>query len=161
LAASSARLLAHLPPPSRLRQVILWRLARLSTEAFNRRDFDALLTAYRADCEFHAEPRLVEMGLAMASYRGLGGYRDFVASSSDVWGPDWRIYPVELIDMGARIVTLYDVPVRGHASGFPFTGKFATVADLKDGRVIRDQVYFDHAEALQAVGLSEPAPRAR
>lgn len=49
---------------------------------------------------------------------------------------------------------LYNVPTRGQASGVRLTGKWATVSTLKDGRVIRDQVYLDHAEALEAVGLS-------
>jgi hypothetical protein len=147
--------LARLPPSSRLRQAILWRLARLSAEAFNRRDFDALLTGYHTNCKFHAAPALVEAGLAVPYYRGPAGYREFVSSWSDVWGPDVRIHPLELIDMGTRIVALYDVPVRGQASGVPFTGKFATVSELKDGRVISDQVYFDHTQALDAVGLGE------
>jgi len=155
LAALSGRMLARLPPSSRLRQVLLWRLARVSAEAFNRRDFDALLTGYHADCEFHGAPQLVEAGLAQPYWRGPEGYREFVASWSDVWGPDVRVHPVELIDMGNRIVALYDVPVRGQASGATFTGKFATVSELRDGRVFRDHVYFDHDEALEAAGVPD------
>jgi hypothetical protein len=148
-------MLGRLPPSSRLRQAVLWRLARLSVDAFNRRDLDALLTGYHAECEFHDAPELVEAGLALSCYRGPVGYRAFVASWTEVWGPDLHLHPLEMIDAGSRIVTLYQVPVRGQASGVALTGKFATVADLKAGRVIRDQVYFDHAEALEAVGLRE------
>jgi len=155
LAVLSGRMLARLPPSSRLRQAFVWRMARVSAEAFNRRDFDAQLTAYHPDCEFHSAPTLVEAGLAVPFYRGPDGYREFVASWSDVWGPDVQVHPVELIDMGTRIVALYDVPVRGQASGVQFTGKFATVSELKDGRVIRDRVYFDHADALEAAGVPD------
>ena len=63
--------------------------------------------------------------------------------------------PVELIDVGDRIVLLADLRARGQASGVPFTGTIATVSVLKDGKAIRVQAYFDHAEALAAVGLSE------
>ena len=146
-------MLARLPPSSRFRQAILWRVARVSAEAFNRRDLDALLTGYHADCEFHGAPQLIEAGLIAPSYRGPAGYREFVSSWSEVWGPEVRIHPVELIDMGTRIVVLYDTPVRGQASGIAFSGKFATVSELKDGRVFRDWFYFDHDEALEAAGV--------
>jgi len=50
---------------------------------------------------------------------------------------------------------LLDVPVRARASGVPLTGKLASVATLAGGRVIHQQDYFDHDEALEAVGLRE------
>jgi ketosteroid isomerase-like protein len=62
---------------------------------------------------------------------------------------------VELIDLGDRVVLLADLQARGQASGLPFTGTIATVSVLKDGKASRVQAYFDHAEALEAVGLSE------
>jgi hypothetical protein len=65
------------------------------------------------------------------------------------------VEPVELIDLGDRIVLLADLPTRAQASGVPFTGKIATVTVLKGGKAIRVQAYFDHAEALEAVGLTE------
>jgi ketosteroid isomerase-like protein len=37
----------------------------------------------------------------------------------------------------------------------PLTEAYALVLTLKGGRVVRIQEYFDHAEALEAVGLSE------
>jgi ketosteroid isomerase-like protein len=62
---------------------------------------------------------------------------------------------LDLLDLGDRFVMLLDVPVRARASGVPLTGKLASVATLADGRVIHQQDYFDHAEALAAVGLCE------
>ena len=73
----------------------------------------------------------------------------------EVWGTDSYIRPVELIDLGARIVMLTQAPMRARASGVPLTEEFASVSTLKDGRVIHIQEYYDHAEALEAVGLSE------
>ena len=61
----------------------------------------------------------------------------------------------ELIDTGERIVMLANVPMRAQASGVPLTEEFAYVATLKDGRVIRQRDFLDHAEALEAVGLRE------
>lgn len=45
--------------------------------------------------------------------------------------------------------------MRAQASGVPLANAFALVATLKDGRFIRLQEYYDHAEALEAAGLSE------
>jgi ketosteroid isomerase-like protein len=45
--------------------------------------------------------------------------------------------------------------MRAQASGVSLTEAFAYIATVKDGRVIHLQEYFDHAEALEAAGLSE------
>jgi ketosteroid isomerase-like protein len=88
-------------------------------------------------------------------YRGPAGYHEFVSDWSDVWGTDLRVEPLEIIDLGTRVVILYTVLTRGQGSGVRLAGKWATVSTLKHGRVIRDQVYLDHAAALEAVGLRE------
>ena len=51
---------------------------------------------------------------------------------------------------------LANLPMRAQArSGVSLTEAFANVATLKDGRPFRLQEYYDHAEALEAVGLAE------
>jgi hypothetical protein len=47
------------------------------------------------------------------------------------------------------------MPLQGGASGVPLTGELASVATPRNGMVIRDEVYVHHADALEAVGLSE------
>lgn len=158
LAAPSLRLVARLPPSSLLRQALIRRGIRVSAEAFNRGDLDALAPTRAPDFEFHPPPETVESGFMESSYRGAGGYRRYVSELSDVWGSDMRIEALELIDMGDRLVMLMDVPVRARASGIPLTGKLASVATLAKGRVVRQQDYFDHDQALTAVGLGA-APR--
>jgi hypothetical protein len=155
LLCAYARLFGMLPPASRLRQALLSRGARSTAEALNRRDVDAVVRGYRADYEFHPPQEFVDSGFMPPCYRGPAGYHEFVADWSDVWGTDLRVEPLEIIDLGARVVILYNVPTRGQASGVRLTGKWATVSTLEHGRVVRDQVYLDHAEALAAVGLGE------
>ena len=131
------------------------RSVRLGLEAFNRGDQDATLLGCHPDCEFHPPRELVEAGLIEACYRGAAGYREYASNWSEVWHADLRVEPVELIDLGDRLVILADLPVRAQASGVPLTTKWADVTTLEDGRTIRQQHYWDHAEALEAVGLSE------
>ena len=45
--------------------------------------------------------------------------------------------------------------MRAQVSGISLTEAFAVVSTVRDGRVIRFQEYFDHAEALEAVGLAK------
>src|SRR5262245_58256579 len=153
LAAVCLHGFAKLPPSSRLRRATMARGTRLAAAAFNRRDMDAVLITCVSEYEFCPAHEFVDGGLMPASYRGPAGYRRFVSDWSDVWGGDLRLDPVEVIDLGSRAVVLWNVPARGQASGVPFIEKWATVSTLKDGKLIRDQVYLSHAEALEAVGL--------
>jgi ketosteroid isomerase-like protein len=155
LLGAYARLFARLRPGSRLRQMLLSRGARLTAEAVNRRDVDAVVRGYRPDYEFHPPHEFVDAGFMPPRYRGPAGYHEFVSDWSDVWGTDLRMEPLENIDLGTRVVILYTVLTRGQGSGVRLAGKWATVSTLKHGRVIRDQVYLDHAAALEAVGLRE------
>jgi ketosteroid isomerase-like protein len=154
LAEAYLRLIGRLPPGSRLRQAALWRAIRLAVEAFNRRDLDAVLVGYHPDFEFHPPPEFAEAGFTEPCYRGRAGYLQYVSELSEV-GADVRVEPTELIDLGDRLVTLGYTPVRGQASGVALTNKFAVVVTLRHGRVICEQDYLDHPEALEAVGLRE------
>jgi ketosteroid isomerase-like protein len=155
LAVAYLRLLGRLPPGSRLRQAALWRGIRLAVEAFNRRDLDAVLVGYHPDFEFHPPREVAEAGLTEPCYRGRTGYLKYVSELSEVWGADLRVEPTELIDLGDRLVTLGYAPGRGQASGVALTNEFAAVVTLKHGRVICEQDYMDHPDALAAVGLRE------
>jgi ketosteroid isomerase-like protein len=148
-------IVGRLPPTSRVRQAAVWRGSRLGMEAFNRRDLDAALLYATPDFEYHPPREFVDMGLLEPCYRGRAGFHTYVSDWSEVFGADLRTEPVELIDLGDRIVLLADLPARAQASGVPLTGKIATISVLKHGKAIRVKAYWDHAQALEAVGLSE------
>ena len=149
-----ARLIGRLPPTSRVRQAVVWRGTRLAQEAFNRRDVDAAVLPGSLDLEFYPPREMVEAGFFEPCYRGRAGFHQYVSVWSDVFA-DIRVEPLELIDLGDRVVLLADLPGRGQGSGAPFMGKIATVTVLKEGKAIRVQAYLDHAQALEAVGLRE------
>jgi ketosteroid isomerase-like protein len=155
LAAAVARLIGKLPPSSRIRQAAVQRTVRLALEAYNRRDLDAVAIGYRPDLEYYPYREFVEAALAEPCYHGPSGYRAYIASTYEVWGADVRLEPTEVIDLGDRLVVLADMPMRAQASGVPLTQTYAGVSTLKDGRVIRQQDFLRHAEALEAVGLRD------
>jgi ketosteroid isomerase-like protein len=145
----------RLPPTSRVRQAAAWRGSRLGMEAFNRRDIDAAMSLAHPGFEYLPPPEFVEAGFFEPCYRGSAGFRRYVSTWSEVLGAELRVEPVELIDMGDRIVMLAHLPMRAQASGVPLTGTIATVSTMTHGKAIRVQTYLDHAQALEAVGLSE------
>jgi ketosteroid isomerase-like protein len=155
LAAAYLRRIGKMPPGSRLRQATLWRGVRLGVEAYNRRDLDAVVIGWHPEFEYHTGREWAQSGLVEPCYRGLEGYRKYVAATEEVWGEENYLRPVELIDLGERIVMLADGRMRAQASGVPLAEAFALVTTLEDGRTVRLQEYYDHAEALEAVGLSE------
>jgi ketosteroid isomerase-like protein len=148
------RLLSRLPPSSRLRQAALWRAVRLGIEAFNRHDFEAVLINYHTDFEFRPPRELTDSGIADPSYRGHAGYVRFVSGWVSAWGA-FRFEPQELIDLGNRGVILAKMTGRGGGSGVVVDQRFASVYDERDGMIIRQHDYLDHAEALEAAGLRE------
>jgi hypothetical protein len=154
LLAIYSRFIAKRSTGSRLRQASLLRAARLAMEAYNRRDLDAVVIGWHPKFEYYPA-RAVEAGLVEPCYRGLEGYRRYVATTSEVWGGENLLRPVELIDLGERFVVRGDVVMRAQASGVPLTEPYAIVGTFRDGCVIRVDEYFDHAEALEAAGLSE------
>jgi ketosteroid isomerase-like protein len=150
LLAPLLRLVAKLPPRSRLRQAAMLRALRQGIEAYNRRDMAAVGIAYHPEFEYHPARNFVEAGLLEPSYRGIEGHTAYVAGTAEVFGTEVYVKPTELVDFGQRIVVLSDVPMRAQASGIELTESFALVSTFKDGLVIRIEEYYDHAEALEA-----------
>lgn len=155
LATGCLGLILRLPPSSRLRRAVVVRGVGLATEAFNRRDLDMAVSSWTPDTEFHPPREWVDAGFFKPSYRGRGGFREYVSTWSDVWGGDLRMEDVEVIDLGDRVVLLGNLPATSLTSGIPFAGRFATVSDLEGGVTVRVRLYFDPAEALDVVGLAE------
>ncbi len=155
LAAACFRLIGKLPPSSRVRQAALQRSVRLAVEAYNRRDLHAVVIGAQPDLEYYPYREFVEAGLAEPCYRGPSGYRTYIRNTYEVWGADVRLEPTELIDLGDRFVLLADMPMRAQASGVSLKQTYAGVSTLKEGRVIRQRDFLDHAEALEAVGLPD------
>jgi len=159
LANAVLRRIAKLPPRSRFRQSTVLRGARRAIEAYNRRDMDAMGIGYHPEFEYLPARNWVEAGMLEPSYRGLEGHKRYVASTAEVFGAEVYVKPVELIDLGERIVLLANVPMRAQVSGIELTEAFALVSTMKDGLVISIQEYYDHdealREALEAAGLSE------
>jgi ketosteroid isomerase-like protein len=153
-AAANARLIASLPPSSRVRQAQVKRWAESSLAAYNRRDLAAALAGATPDFEYRPNPDWVEAGLVEASYRGLEGYRRFVETVDEVWGGQNFLTPLELFDLGDRLLVLASGRMQAQASGVWLTEEFAMIVTLEDGRATSAQEYYDHARAKTVAGVA-------
>ena len=143
----------RLRPTSRLRRRLVRRLTRQGVEALNRGDYEAVFCAFYApNCEFDPGPRFrsLEMERTHGREERVRFQRQWIAD----WG-DFRFEPAEVIDLGdGRLMMQGRVTGVGPSSGAAFDDEWAAILTLSDGWIVREQVFFDHAEALAAAGLT-------
>jgi ketosteroid isomerase-like protein len=72
----------------------------------------------------------------------------------EVWD-DLRMEPERIFDKGNQIVVFVRVCGRGKGSGVEVETRFAHLATVRAGKVVRLVVYPDRIKALEAAGLSE------
>jgi ketosteroid isomerase-like protein len=124
-----------------------------AAEANNRRDYEAFLEEFDPDVEWHGIFGVM-FGGETKVFMGHRGLLEYVRDLDE----GFSVRDVEFLefrDLGDRIVVLGHVRGRGRESGVEFDSPYAGLAEFKNGKIIRYRDYFDHAEALEAAGLSE------
>ena len=143
----------RLSPRSRVRRALIDRFARLGFAALNRGDFAASFLTCHEDLEFETPARLVGLGFEPV-YRGVHARIEFQRRWMADWG-DMRFEPGEVLDLGDRLLFLGSVRGSGMSSGAGFESEnWAVLYTVSDGRLVREQPFFDRGEALEAAGLS-------
>jgi ketosteroid isomerase-like protein len=119
-------------------------------EAFNRRDVDAIDRLNHPAIEWQTSREDPDT----TTHRGQEAVRRYIEGYTDAF-PDLHIEATECFPVGHdRVFTTNRFS--GHsANGVPMDWLLTTVTTYEDGRVVRVTEYFDRAEALEAVGLSE------
>jgi ketosteroid isomerase-like protein len=152
-AAFLIRRAQRLSPRSRLRQALLRQGFRQGIESLNRGDFEAVFGYWDRDCEF------VPVNMDRLGVEGTRGRQERIRFQQQ-WVADWgefRFEPEEIIDLGdgRRLMWVGRIKGTGLSSGVPVGGECAVLLTLSAGWVVREEVYFDHAPALEAAGLSD------
>ncbi len=146
-------LFARMPPRWRLRQALLARATKRAFEATNRRDFEVAFRLYHADVESILDRRIVSLGFEPVS-RG----REARIDTQRRWVAEWeelRFELEEVIDLGRRVVVATRMVGSGVSSGAAGEMDCVFIYTLAGGRVIREQIFFDRGEALEAAGLRD------
>jgi ketosteroid isomerase-like protein len=65
-----------------------------------------------------------------------------------------RVDAKRTVDMGDRVVVLFEWVTRGRGSQIDLTREMALIATVREGLITRAEYYNDHAGALEAAGLT-------
>jgi ketosteroid isomerase-like protein len=122
-------------------------------DAFNRRDLEANLDVLDPEVVQHlALPAM--FGGQSTVYRGHEGVRELWRDLGEAFA-EFRIEITKIRDMGERIVVIGELRGRGRVSRAEVESPIGYVVELRNGKAIRIDDYFEPDEALEAAGLSE------
>ena len=127
-------------------------IVRAGYVAWNSGDMDALRELYDPE----AIVRLPEGWPEPGPYVG----REAVLRVFEQWRETWdadSLEPISIIDAGDRVVVRQRW--RGVGHGPDLNMEVSVVTTMRKGRTILIEFFWDHAEALEAVGLSEQDAR--
>ena len=117
---------------------------RRSIEAWNRNDFDAWIDDFDPEVEWFT---LLEV------YRGHAGARKAWESLKGTMQIRSRYDDIR--DLGESVLALGEMEGTGQATRLNFTGELAQLVTYRGGKAVNIRSFRSHAEALEAVGLSE------
>jgi ketosteroid isomerase-like protein len=120
-------------------------------DAWNRRDFDAAVSALHDDAELHFIGGFAD--LMGTEFKGREGILRFWREWLGSVGGQVEIESTR--EAGDRIVVIATIVGAGEASGTPAKLRFGQVWSFRDARVSRVDGYYEPSAALEAAGLSE------
>ncbi len=120
-------------------------------DTWNRGDLDAFAELYSTDAEMAAPASWVETG----TFEGRPAIRRFFEGLKESWEGQDEALLRELFWAGDRVVSRMDWRVRGRVSGIETQLGVTTVNTFAGGKIVRQQHYLDHDEALEALELPD------
>jgi ketosteroid isomerase-like protein len=145
--------LMRLPPRSRLRRLMLTRIAERAGAAVNRRDFDVLFLALDPGIEYHPAGDQRPPGMDEVSH-GHAGYREVWQQMIDSF-EDFHAEPEEVLDLGDQLLATTQYRGHGSGSGVPVNVPLFQLMRLRQGLVIWQKDFSDRSEALEAAARRE------
>jgi len=127
-------------------------LARMAAEAFDRRDRDAWLQTRHPDVEVVADRGWPDAG----EVRGREAAWDFYLSVTEAFENLSIANDVEFVAAGDDgVLILHHAGVRGRSSGLEVSFDYCVITTVRDGVVVRDEWFAEHAEGRRAAGLPD------
>jgi len=114
--------------------------------AHKRGDLDAMVELYDRECVLET--------LLLGTHHGNDAIRLLYEENKKTLS-GYHVVPVELIDVGDKVVAVAQMVGTGPDSQIALDDRFAFVFTLSDGRIVREQAFRNREEALEAAGLSE------
>jgi uncharacterized protein len=124
---------------------------RRGYNAFNTGDIEALLEGLDPEIVWNVPPILPEKHV----YEGREGVAELLRTWRDTFD-DFQLVVEEIIDVGDRVVAMAAVRGRGKGSGADVESpSFGWVWTIRDGKLLRVEVFPNRAETFAAVGLEQ------
>lgn len=127
-------------------------IVRRAMDAMKHDDTQAMNDLAHADYEFKTTSALPGAGV----YRGLQSVMSFSRDFNDNWDT-FSIEEQEVSDSGDTVVILGRVKAKGRSSGVALETSVGYVHTLREGKLARTQVFFDHGDAIEAAGRAPEA----
>jgi ketosteroid isomerase-like protein len=121
---------------------------RAANEAFNRHDFESAFRNFPPEFEWHTVAEVPGEPIMRGPDHVIAEWQAFLEQF-----PDWRVEPQEFISGGPDRVLVRNIGTATSRSGIPIRRPFTQVWTFRDGLPIRVKEYWDHRDALEAVGL--------
>ena len=130
-------------------------LLHQAQDAFNRRDFDALVELYHPEVELR--PGVVAFDVK-SSYRGREEVRQFfetiVAYAEEFGWENYAVEPEKIIELDdGRVLAVERWHM--HKDGAEMNTQITDLYEFRDNLIVRLDGFRDKAEALEAAGLRE------
>lgn len=116
-------------------------------DVWNAGDMDAFRELYDPDVTV----RTVEDWPEPGPYVGREAAMGFFEQLRDTWHADTLVPTSDLIDAGDRVVVRYIWRGAGHGPDLSMEGTI--VFTMRNGRVVLQEFFWDHDDALEAAGL--------
>jgi ketosteroid isomerase-like protein len=122
-------------------------LVRATIDAYNGRDLAALRRLMTEDVQL----RPPVSALTGRAYLGHAGIVEWLRDVDESFATA-QIVPLELRDLGTKVLALTEFIVEGHESRLPLGSELGLVCDIADGRIASWLGFFNHADAVEAAG---------
>lgn len=123
-------------------------LVRAAYDAVNRRDFEWVSSVVAPGFEYES----VRTG---AAHVGVGGIGELIREMDEAFA-SYEQTPERIIEAADdTVIALIRLTGTGRGSGVPVEQRHAHVWQLRDGKFVHGKGYLTHAEALEALGLSD------
>jgi ketosteroid isomerase-like protein len=127
-------------------------LVLASNDAYNAGDIDATVACFALDIEAIPDASVFPDA---APLHGREEFKRWLEETGSAWvGARWITREVRAL-ADSRVMLRGDWGGQGAASGAETVSSITGVFTVRDGQISRVEYFFDHAEALKAVGLAE------
>ena len=128
-------------------------IVRRVSDAYNRRDVEAMLAELHPEVAWHPWLQL-QFGGGATVYRGHQGVRKGIRELEDAFS-EIQAEQTEIRDLGERVVAIGHLRGRGNESGAITESAIAWIVEFRGGKVIRVREFLDPEKALEAAGLRQ------